>query len=215
MIAEPNIQTMQLAIVLEKDDTDEIAGSVETDSFLLSTVGHSTAEVTENLRLLITDFLEHEGRELDEWRYTSIENIRFTYEYELPIVIERDDSNEIAGSIQTDGFFLSTVAHTTDDVTENLRMLISDFLEHEGRELDEWKYASIENIRFTYEYDVTALFDVFDVLKINSIAELAGLNKSLLRQYASGVKNPSEDQAKKIEAAVHDLGKRLLQVTVA
>lgn len=134
---------------------------------------------------------------------------------QLTIVIEKDDSDEIAGSIETLSFFLSTVGRTTDEVTENLRMLIADFIEHDGQQMDEWKNVSLNDIRFTYEYDVTALFDVFDVLKINSIAELSGINKSLMRQYASGTKNPSEQQAKKIEAAVHQLGERLLQVSVA
>ncbi|MEJ7683745.1 MAG: hypothetical protein WKG06_38965 [Segetibacter sp.] len=49
-------------------------------------------------------------------------------------------------------------------------------------------------------------------LKISSIAEQAGINPGLVRQYASGVKHPSAEQAKKIEATIHKIANDLKQV---
>jgi hypothetical protein len=68
---------------------------------------------------------------------------------------------------------------------------------------------------FRYRYDLVVFFEEFDFLKQSKIAELAGMNPGLLRQYASGVKNPSEPQVKKIEKAVHDLAKELQSVSLA
>lgn len=64
-------------------------------------------------------------------------------------------------------------------------------------------------------YDnLQAVFKEFRELKISSIAERAELNPSLLCQYATGNKYPSAEQAKKIESALHALGKRLDQVAI-
>ncbi len=68
------------------------------------------------------------------------------------------------------------------------------------------------NVEFSY--DLQAFFVEFDDLKSTGIARRAGINESLLRQYASGSKYPSEEQVKKIEDAIHTLAKRLQQVSI-
>jgi hypothetical protein len=131
------------------------------------------------------------------------------------VIILEKGGDELGGRVRAPGFLLTTVGNNTEEVTANLRELIADFLEHEGRDMAEWEGIKADDIEFSYEYDLTALFEIFDAIKINSIASLAGLNQSLLRQYATGKKRPSERQAKKIEDAIHQLGHRLMQVTVA
>jgi hypothetical protein len=78
------------------------------------------------------------------------------------------------------------------------------------------KYHGIENsaIQLQHKYDLTSLFDKFDYLKISNIAKLAGVNDSLLRQYVIGNKHASQNQAKKIESAIHKIGKDLMTVQV-
>lgn len=44
------------------------------------------------------------------------------------------------------------------------------------------------------------------------IAKLTGINEKLLSHYASGLKKPRAAQAKRIEAALHQLGSELLAV---
>lgn len=133
----------------------------------------------------------------------------------LTIAIEKGDDEEIWGSIEAPGFFYTTVGRSVDEITENLRGQVNSFLENEGNTMTEWEGVSIDDISFDYEYDLTALFEVFSAIKINSIADMAGINKGLVRQYASGVKNASTQQAKKIEAAIRQLGERLIHVSVA
>ncbi len=137
----------------------------------------------------------------------------------LTIILEKGDE-ELWGRVEAPGFLHTTVGASVEEVTANLRDLIADFLEHEGRDMPEWKRTDGSNvletdITYNYEYDLTALFEVFTAIKINAIADSAGINQSLMRQYASGKKRPSERQAKRIETAVRELGERLSHVTVA
>ena len=133
----------------------------------------------------------------------------------LNLVIERGDDGEIAGSVDTADFFFTTVGSTETEVVQNMRSQISDFLANEGKDLPQWHDVVPDDIVLNIEYDLTALFEVFNAIKISSIAELAGINKGLMRQYASGVKSASAQQAKKVETAIRQLGERLMNVTVA
>ena len=75
-------------------------------------------------------------------------------------------------------------------------------------------FHELQNAEFEHSYDLTAFFEEYDFLKQSKIAELAGMNPGLLRQYASGVKHPSREQAKKIEKAVHNLTKELKSISI-
>ena len=137
----------------------------------------------------------------------------------LTIILEKG-VEELWGRIEAPGFLNTTVGTSVEEVTANLRDLVADFLEHEGKTMSEWKWADgagvlESDITYKYEYDLTALFEVFSAIKINAIADSAGINQSLMRQYVSGKKRPSERQAKRIETAVRELGERLSHVTVA
>ena len=76
-------------------------------------------------------------------------------------------------------------------------------------------FHGVEKVSFNHCYDLTVFFEEFNFLKQSKIAELAGVNPALLRQYASGVKCPSAAQAKKIEKAVHELARELQAVSLA
>lgn len=131
----------------------------------------------------------------------------------LIIIIEPGDG-EMWARIDAPYTLLTTVGKTVEEVTHNLKDLIQDHLDHEGKAQTEWQGIKVEDIKFEYVYDLTELFDVLSAVKINSIADLAGINQSLMRQYASGVKYPSPQQAKRIQEAVHQLGKKLMQVSM-
>ena len=54
--------------------------------------------------------------------------------------------------------------------------------------------------------------ETFDALKVGAVAKEAGMNPSLLRQYLSGVKRPSPEQARRVQDALHRVAQRLLEV---
>jgi predicted transcriptional regulator len=59
-----------------------------------------------------------------------------------------------------------------------------------------------------------ALFQEFDFLNISKVAKYAGIHAGLLRQYSSGVKHPSLNQAKKIEDTIHRLADEMKKATI-
>jgi len=69
-------------------------------------------------------------------------------------------------------------------------------------------------VKFNYRLDISDFFSLFAPVKQTAVAKKAGINSSLLRQYARGIKHPSLSQAKKIEEAIHQLGRDLLKVNL-
>ena len=126
--------------------------------------------------------------------------MKTTRPQKLTLTIERADG-VLWGRTEYDDNLLVESSDTQEGLETSLKTLLHDF-----HDLDP---AQVE---FTIEYDLTAFFQEFDFLKITKIAELAGLNGSLLRQYVSGKKNPSPAQAQKIETAIHQLGDKLAGV---
>ncbi len=54
--------------------------------------------------------------------------------------------------------------------------------------------------------------ETFDALKVGAVAKEAGMNPTLLRQYLSGVKRPSPEQARRVQDALHRVAQRLLEL---
>jgi hypothetical protein len=133
----------------------------------------------------------------------------------LQIVVEKNDGI-LWGRVENAGNFLATpYGETTEDVIKNLKELIRDYVAHEGKSDKFWKGIDIENVQFTFSYDLQAYFHEHDYLKISSVAKQAGLNPGLLRQYASGVKYPSEDQTNKLRIAINRIARDLLRHNIS
>jgi hypothetical protein len=47
------------------------------------------------------------------------------------------------------------------------------------------------------------------------IAIESGINASLVRQYAVGIKNPGKNQLAKLQAGIHEIGKSLLNIQIS
>jgi DNA-binding transcriptional regulator YdaS (Cro superfamily) len=63
--------------------------------------------------------------------------------------------------------------------------------------------------------NMQALFDLVPEIKISAVARRAGINESLMRQYASGKATVSEDRVRYIEQTIHELGKELQSVSLS
>jgi transcriptional regulator with XRE-family HTH domain len=118
----------------------------------------------------------------------------------LLLIIEKS-KGKLWGRVNYRGNLITDFATNVNSLERKMRRLLKDF-------------HQIPNVEFEHSYDLTAFFEEYDFLKQSKIAELAGMNPGLLRQYASGVKSPSADQAKKIEKAIHDLAKELKAVSI-
>lgn len=100
---------------------------------------------------------------------------------------------------------------TVADIDKKIRMALKDHFNNEGKS---FKKISVDKITFKYKYDLACYFKIFKVLKKNKVAKLAGINRSLLAQYISGEKTPSKKQLQKIQDAIHELARHLMEVKI-
>ena len=54
--------------------------------------------------------------------------------------------------------------------------------------------------------------ETFAVVKVGAVAKEAGMNPTLLRQYLSGAKRPSREQALRVQNALHQVARQLLDI---
>ncbi len=132
----------------------------------------------------------------------------------LEVIIEKGDG-ELWGRIEGNSTFLpATVGETVGEVLQNLEALIQDYLLHEEEKDPFWEKAIGARLQFELVYDLQAFFAEHKELNASAIATRAGINPGLLRQYSSGVKFPSREQAKKIEVAIHQLAEDLRAISL-
>lgn len=119
----------------------------------------------------------------------------------VKLIIEQGGDGKLWGRIEHDDNLLTDFASSVPSLERKMKKLIESF-------------HRISDVEFDCYYDISAFFEKFDFLKQTKIAKLSGINTSLLRQYASGVKYPSPTQTKKIETAIHKLAKELEAVSL-
>jgi len=80
-------------------------------------------------------------------------------------------------------------------------------------------YYEEEGVKITKEvldlnFDFRTFFQNYKAINARFLAERIGMNQSLLAQYTSGVKTPSEKQLKKIVEGIHSIGRELNDLTL-
>ncbi len=96
-----------------------------------------------------------------------------------------------------DGFGLSGYGDTAKEAISDLMLAYKEIKEirsEEGLETPE--------LDISFQYDMPSFFDYFSYLNISRIGELAGINPSLLRQYASGAAKAGQKRYEKMSHAV-------------
>ncbi|WP_342329288.1 hypothetical protein [Pedobacter sp. FW305-3-2-15-E-R2A2] len=96
----------------------------------------------------------------------------------------------MAGRVICNDSLIVDEAGNVHDLEEKLKLLLFEF-----------ENVEPEMVVFEYFYDIYALFQEVDFLNIGKVAQRAGINAGLMRQYASQVKYTPATQARKIEAS--------------
>lgn len=118
--------------------------------------------------------------------------------HKIIVLVVETGSASLWGRVHYDDNLIVDEAKSIEELQSKMRTLLLDF-----HDLDSESYD------FRVEYDLTAFFERFDFLKITKVAELSGINGSLLRQYVAGKRHPSARQAAKIESAIKELASQL------
>lgn len=100
-----------------------------------------------------------------------------------------------------------------DEAITNTKIAISEFTEDIPDGLEVPMMFLNGDINFKIQYDLESLFEKFDFLNKSAIAEKAGINASLVRQYSKGLAHASDKQKSKIISAIHELATDLLAAT--
>ena len=100
----------------------------------------------------------------------------------------------------------NTVAEAKADFENSVKEFIEVFEEIGRKDPDDLK-----NTTFVYKYDMPSFLNNYDYLNMTKLANMSGINPSLMRQYKRG-QYISEKQVSKIQTAIHKIGKELLAV---
>lgn len=119
----------------------------------------------------------------------------------LQLVLEKEGS-KLWGRVSVDDNIIFDSATTLQALEKKIKKALHDF---EG----------FNDVQFEYAYDLTVFFEQFNFLNQSKIAELAGINAALIRQYSSGLKYPSKEQVEKIEAAIRIMGEKLQSINLS
>jgi predicted RNase H-like HicB family nuclease len=127
------------------------------------------------------------------------------------VTVELADNNYAAYIEKLPGC-VSTGA-TFDELKENLNEAIEFHLDGMREDGDEIPAEFSDKYELAFHFDVESLLNHYKGIFTNSALErITGINQRQLQHYASGISKPRCEQAKKIQEALHNLGKELLVV---
>ena len=98
------------------------------------------------------------------------------------------------------GAGLNAVGETVKDAKEDLLTCLK-----EAKEDYEESGHKADPVEFRYQYDLQSFFDYFSFLNVTEIAKRAGINPSLMRQYARGIKTAGEKTYERLSACMADI----------
>jgi len=127
------------------------------------------------------------------------------------VYVEKADDGTYWGTSQNYDGVVSSCGKTFEELQTNFEQAFHQNLQI-AKEFAESYTDKYDNVYFDYKMDLSSFFNLFKGISIRAIAEKSELNPSLVRQYKAGIKTASIEQTKKIEKAVHLLGKELLCV---
>lgn len=122
----------------------------------------------------------------------------------IALIIESAKDGKYWGRVQYEDNLITEDASSVLELQRKMKALLKD-----------WHSLDPKQISFDLQYDIAGLFDEKKFLNAAVIAERAGINKSLMRQYASGIKFPSLERAKQIEQVIHELGKEMIGIKIS
>lgn len=79
---------------------------------------------------------------------------------------------------------------------------------------EESRESKPSTFKFEFVFDIREFFEVNNYINISKLAERSGINPSLLRQYARGIKHPGAQQIAKIQSTIREIGQELTKSTL-
>ena len=128
----------------------------------------------------------------------------------VTVIMEKASDGYYSCFVEEDlpGFGLAGYGDTAEAAKEDMMKAYEEIKEMQTEEDKE-----VPELEFIYKYDMQSFFNYFSFLNVTKVAELAGINASLMRQYTSGVTAAGQKQYDKIRVAVERISKELSAAT--
>lgn len=131
-----------------------------------------------------------------------------------PLVIIEPAKNGCAIYLQENPS-ISSWGSTIEEAKNNLNYAIQEYIEaskEDGYEVFPSELLSVNTLE--YKFDLGTVFEYFSIINVTELAQKLDMNSSLLRKYKKGLAFASENQRKKIEKGLHQIGSELLSVSL-
>ena len=128
------------------------------------------------------------------------------------VIIERAEDGTFACYLpdEFETFGLAGYGKTVEEAKADFWQTYDDI-----KEIEESEGREMPTFSVVYKYDMQSFFDYFNFLNITRIAEHAGINASLLRQYSKGISKAGEKQYKKLNDAMTKVAEELSMATIS
>lgn len=131
----------------------------------------------------------------------------------MKVSVEKHEDGTYWGTVTEVPGVVTSFGATLAELKINLEQAYADYYAL-AVELEEEFVQEIEaKPDFVYLLNLKNIFHLLPEVKVSNIAKKANINPSLLRQYKTGKTEASEEQAKKVLKAMHQLGEELLSIT--
>lgn len=129
----------------------------------------------------------------------------------LLVIVERGPGKRNFSCFATEtvgDFSLAGYGASAREAMDDIKVSAQEF-----KEIAEERGVEFPNIEFDYRFDVGAFFDYYP-LDVTAVAKYIGINASVLRQYATSIREPKAKQLEKIRKGLsllaNDLGSGLM-----
>ena len=119
----------------------------------------------------------------------------------IKIIIEKTRTGY---SAYAEDFPVATTGKTIEKIKSNMLEALNLYFEDKGKTILEKHMA--------FSLDLPQFFEYYRVINAKALSERIEMNQSLLAQYVSGFKKPSEQQTERVLTGIRKLGKELSQI---
>jgi len=120
----------------------------------------------------------------------------------ITVIVEKTNTGFSAYPLS---YPVATTGRNIIELQKNILEVIAFYFEEEGYEV------SKSNIQL--QIDLQQFFQYYKVLNARHLAEKIGMNPTLLSQYVSGTKKPSQAQSQRIIEGIQNIGKELAELS--
>lgn len=128
----------------------------------------------------------------------------------VTVIVEKASDGRYACYVEEE-FEHFGLAGYGDTVAEAKRDLEVSY--YEMKEIEEEEGREMPVLEYTYKYDMQSFFNNFPFLNVSKVAERAGINPTLMRQYTCGTAKAGQKQYEKLRRVVQDITTELTKAT--